>query len=166
MTDPKLNEIPKDPHAVAERPPASEAQRPRQGLSINDTIAGDAKLSVGGRGVDTSGVRAGAGAGAGSTALTPGASGSPAPNIVPGSRSSGTTPGGASGLVDSPNPGADPQRETSTGPTDDEITARAHQYWIQRGRPHGSPEVDWNRARQDLIEERRWRAMSTIAASA
>jgi hypothetical protein len=166
MTDPKLNEIPTDPHSVSKRQQASEAQRPRPGLSINDTVAADANLSVGGRGVDTSGVRAGAGAGAGSTMVTPGAGGSPAPNIVPGARSSGTTPGGASGLTDSPNPGADLQRESSTGPTDDEIAARAHQYWIQRGRPHGSAEVDWNRARQDLIEERRKRAMSTIAASA
>jgi hypothetical protein len=166
MTDPKLNEIPPDPHRVSHRQQASEAQRPRQGLSINDTVAADANLSVGGRGVDTSGVRAGAGAGAGSTMVTPGESGSPAPNVVPGARSSGTTPGGASGLVDSPNPGAEPQRERTAGPTDDEIAARAHQYWIQRGRPHGSPEVDWNRARQDLIEEHRRKAMNTIAASA
>jgi hypothetical protein len=69
-------------------------------------------------------------------------------------------------LTHSPNPGADPQRDDTSGPTDDEIAARAHQYWIQRGRPSGSPELDWNRARLDLIEERRKRAMSTISASA
>jgi hypothetical protein len=166
MIDPKLNEIPPDAKNLSEQQRAEHAQRPRQGLSVNDTIAADANLSVGGRGVDTSGVKSGAGAGAGSTTLTPGASGSPAPNIVPGARSSGTTPLGDSGLTSSPNPGADVKRESSVGPTDDEIAARAHQYWIERGRPHGSPELDWNRARQELIEEHRRRAMNTIAASA
>jgi hypothetical protein len=166
MTDPKLNEIPADPRGAAERPRTGQAQPPRQGLSINDTIAADANLSVGGRGVDTSGVVSGAGAGAGSTSLNPGNSGSPAPRVVPGASSSGTTPRGGSGLAGSPNPGADLQRESSSGPTDDEIAERAHTHWIARGRPHGSPEVDWNSARQELIEEYRRRAMSTIAASA
>jgi hypothetical protein len=166
MIDPKLNEIPPDPQDVSEQQRAERARRARAGLSINDTVAADANLSVGGRGVDTSGVISGAGAGAGSTSLTPGQSGSPAPNVVPGAGSTGTTPRGDSGLTHSPNPGADVQREETSGPTDDEIAARAHQYWIERGRPHGSPEVDWNRARLELIEERRKRAMSTIAASA
>lgn len=166
MTDPKFNEIPPDPRNVSEKQKVEQGKRPAQGLSINDTIAGDANLSVGGRGVDTSGVRSGAGAGAGSTTLTPGGSGSPAPRVVPGAASTGTTPLGDSGLSDSPNPGADAQRESTLGPTDDEISARAHQYWVERGRPHGSPEVDWNRARQELIEERRRHAMNTIAASA
>ncbi|MBV9759758.1 MAG: DUF2934 domain-containing protein [Acidobacteriaceae bacterium] len=166
MTDPKLNEIPVEPRGAAERPRSGQGQPPRKGLSINDTIAADANLSVGGHGVDTSGVVSGAGAGAGSTALNPGDSGSPAPRVVPGAASSGTTPRGDSGLSASPNPGADLQRESTTGPTDDEIAARAHGHWIARGRPHGSPEVDWNSARQELIEERRQQAMSTIAASA
>lgn len=166
MTDPKFNEIPADPRDVAEHPRGGQAQRPRQGLSINDTIAADANLSVGGRGVDTSGVVSGAGAGAGSTTLTPGNSGSPAPRVVPGAASTGTTPRGDSGLSASPNPGADLQRENTAGPTDDEIGERAHLHWIARGRPHGSPEVDWISARQELIEDRRRRAMSTIAASA
>lgn len=165
MTDPKLNEIPVEPRGGAERP-RGHAQPPRQGLSVNDTIAADANLSVGGRGVETSGVAAGAGAGAGSTVLNPGHSGSPAPRVVPGSASSGTTPLGGSGLSASPNPGADLQRESTVGPTDDEIAARAHAHWIARGRPHGSPEVDWDSARQELLEERRRTAMSTIAASA
>ena len=166
MTDPKFNEIPPDKRNAGTGQKTEQAQRPRQGLSVNDTIAADANLSVGGRGVDTSGVVAGAGAGAGSTMLTPGASGSPAPRVVPGTGSTGTTPRGDSGLTQSPNPGADVQRESTLGPTDDEIAERAHRCWIERGRPHGSPEVDWNRARQELIEEHRRRAMTTIAASA
>jgi hypothetical protein len=166
MTDPKLDEIPAGDESASGQKRGQAATRPRQGLSINDTIAADANLSVGGRGVDTSGVVAGAGAGAGSTMVTPGGSGSPAPNVVPGAASTGTTPRGDSGLAASPNPGANVQRETSAGPTDDEIARLAHQYWIQRGRPHGSPEVDWNRARQELLEQHRRRAMSTIAASA
>jgi Protein of unknown function (DUF2934) len=166
MIDPKLNEIPADAQNLSDEQRRERARRPRSGLSINDTIAADANLSVGGHGVDTSGVVSGAGAGAGSTTLTPGRSGSPAPNIVPGAASTGTTPRGDSGLSASPNPGADLKREDTSGPTNDEIAARAHQYWIQRGRPHGSPEVDWNRARLDLIEEHRRRAMPTIAASA
>lgn len=166
MTDPKFNEIPPDPRSLSEQQRAEQAKRPRQGLSVNDTIAADANLSVGGRGVDTSGVISGAGAGAGSTSITPGASGSPAPNVVPGAASTGTTPRADSGLTHSPNPGADLKRGSSSGPTDDEIAERAHRYWIERGRPQGSPEVDWNRARQELIEEHRKRAMSTIAASA
>lgn len=166
MTDPKFNEIPPDKRNVSGAQPTGQAQRPRQGLSVNDTIAADANLSVGGRGVDTSGVIAGAGAGAGSTMVSPGPSGSPAPNVVPGAGSTGTTPRGDSGLTHSPNPGADLRRESTSGPTDDEIAERAHRYWIERGRPHGSPEVDWNRARQELIEEHRKRAKSSIAASA
>ncbi len=166
MTDPKLNEIPVEPQDASDEQRRQRAQRPRSGLSINDTVAADANLSVGGRGVNVSGVVSGAGAGAGSTSLTPGRSGSPAPQIVPGDASTGTTPLGASGLADVPNPGADFQREESTGPTDDEIAARAHQCWMERGSPHGSPEVDWHRARMELIKERRRRASSTIAASA
>jgi Protein of unknown function (DUF2934) len=164
MTDPKLNEIPVDTHNLSEQ--QQRAKQPRQGLSINDTIAADANLSVGGRGVDTSGVKAGAGAGAGSSHVTAGNSGSPAPTVVPGASSTGTTPLGDSGLSHSPNPGASAQRESGSGPTDDEIAERAHSYWIQRGRPHGSAHVDWDRARQDLIEEHRRRAMHTIGASA
>jgi hypothetical protein len=93
MIDPKFNEIPEDTQALSEEErKARSAATPRRGLSINDTIAREANLSVGGRGVDTSGVQAGAGDGAGSTLLTPGDEGSPAPQIVPGARSTGTTP--------------------------------------------------------------------------
>ena len=116
--------------------------KPRSGLSINDTIAADANLSVGATGVDTSGVKAGTGAGAGSTYLTPGgSSSSPAPSIVPGARGSGTTPRGS---VDTD--------ESTKGrrPSADEISARAYQRWHQRGCPDGSPEVDWREAEEEL----------------
>lgn len=165
MTDPKLNEIPADARDLTDEQRNERARRPRSGLSIKDTVAGDANLSVGGQGVDTSGVKAGAGAGGGSTNLTAGRSGSPAPNVVPGAASTGTTPRGDSGMASSPNPGADIQRDESIGPTNDEIAVLAHRFWIERGRPHGSPEVDWNRARLELIEERRRRAKKTISAS-
>jgi hypothetical protein len=164
MTDPKLDEIPAGAEASGQKR-GQAAPRPRQGLSINDTIAADANLSVGGRGVDTSGVSSGTGAGGGSTSITPGNSGSPAPNVVPGAASTGTTPRGSSAMTASPNPGAAVQRE-GAGPTDEEIAQLAHRYWIERGRPSGSPEVDWNRARQELLEQHRKRAMATIAASA
>jgi hypothetical protein len=39
-------------------------------------------------------------------------------------------------------------------PTHDEIARRAYSYWEQRGRPEGSPEVDWFRAEQELGERR------------
>lgn len=35
-------------------------------------------------------------------------------------------------------------------PTYDEIAILAQQYWVERGRPHGSPEVDWLRAEATL----------------
>ena len=69
MIDPKFNELPDETETgVKKAVPTGSADenRPertaRTGLSINDTIAGDASLSVGGRGADTSGVRAGSGA--------------------------------------------------------------------------------------------------------
>jgi len=117
-------------------------ERPRSGLSINDTIAKDANLSVGSTGVDTSGVKAGAGAGAGSTYVTPGASGSsPAPEIVGGSRGSGMTPRGTI---------ATDEKATVRLPNTDEISARAYERWHQRGCPVGSPEVDWREAEDEL----------------
>ena len=97
MIDPKFNEIEDTSETGLKKPSnsgltAETPAQPRRGLSINDTIASDASLSVGSRGTDTSGVRAGAGAGAGSTYLTPGSAGeSPAPSIIPGARGSGTT---------------------------------------------------------------------------
>lgn len=35
-------------------------------------------------------------------------------------------------------------------PTYEEIARLAEQFWIERGRPSGSPEVDWLRAEQTL----------------
>jgi hypothetical protein len=116
------------------------SRKPRSGLSINDTIAANANLSVGARGVDTSGVEAGAGAGAGTTYVTPGVSGSsPAPNIVSGSRGTGSTVRGSVATG-----------ETASVPGQEEIAARAYQRWHQRGCPDGSPELDWLEAEEEL----------------
>ncbi len=75
MIDPKFNELPDKAKTgsgklsetdLAEEETPTQTRAPRPGLSVNDTIAADANLSVGGRGVNTSGVSSGAGAGAGS----------------------------------------------------------------------------------------------------
>lgn len=80
MIDPKLNEIPADAKGdFANRPdvdltPEERERRLRQakeGYSINDSIAADTQLSDGSRGVDVSGAKLGAGAGAGATNITP-----------------------------------------------------------------------------------------------
>jgi hypothetical protein len=174
MTDPKLNELPIDAKGDFEDTPEtslSEEQRAAQlrgrrrtGLSISDTIAADSNLSVGGTGVNVSGVSAGAGAGAGMTSTTPGArGGSAVPNVVPGSRGPGTTPLSDSGLTQSPNPGTDLSNREYT-PTQEEIAARAYQCWHERGCPEGSPDVDWNRACQELREERHVRRSAAASA--
>ena len=175
MIDPKLNKLPVGVADDLEDVPESDltdeqraarSRRARAGLSVKDTIAGDAALSVGSRGVDTSGVKSGAGAGSGMTSVTPGQAGeSPAPNIVPGARSSGTTPRGSSSPDQNPNVRLD----EGTGPNDDEIgaheiAARAYSCWHERGCPHGSPEVDWSRAEEELRQERR-RNRSTAASA-
>jgi len=117
-------------------------EKPRSGLSINETVASNANLSVGSTGVDTSGVKAGAGAGAGSTYVTPGTAGtSPAPEIVSGSRGSGMTPRGTI---------ATDENATVRLPSTDEISTRAYERWHQRGCPAGSPEVDWREAEDEL----------------
>jgi hypothetical protein len=141
MTDPKLNELADEikPEARDVRnETASRAAAPRSGLSVNDTIAGDVNLSVGGRGVDTSGVRAGAGAGAGSTHLSPAHNNSPAPAIEAGPTGSGTTPL-------SQNVSGDSQRLSH-----DEIARHAYRCWLERGCPEGSAEEDWHRAEREL----------------
>lgn len=148
MVDPKLNEA-AEPGSSKQN--AGRGKAPRQGLSINDTIARDANLSVGSRVADFSGVESGAGAGAGMTSTTPGAAGeSPAPNIVPGARGVGTTPRSDSGTGQSPSGGIDRAGE----PTAEEVARRAYQCWHERGCPEGSPEVDWRRAEQELRAER------------
>jgi hypothetical protein len=40
-------------------------------------------------------------------------------------------------------------------PTQDEIAQRAYLHWEERGRPGGSPEIDWLWAEQELLDERR-----------
>lgn len=106
MIDPKLNELPVDAEgdfadlgegSLTEEQKAERARRAKAGLSINETVARDANQSVGARGVDTSGVESGAGAGAGLTQETPAAPGeSPAPKISQAPRGSGMTPRGDS----------------------------------------------------------------------
>jgi hypothetical protein len=39
-------------------------------------------------------------------------------------------------------------------PTPEQIEERAYQLWEQRGRPQGSPEVDWERAERELSGEK------------
>src|SRR5438067_311846 len=165
MIDPKLNKLPanKTGDVEAELSPEEQAERLRRprGLSINDTIAGGANLSVGSRGVDTSGVKSGSGAGAGMTTVTPGESGgSPAPNVVPGARGAGMTPRGSTGVDEAPTTRLD----AGTEPTADEISARAYRCWHERGCPEGSPEADWRRAEEELRRERQ--ARKSAAASA
>jgi hypothetical protein len=124
------------------------SRKPRTGLSINDTVAANANLSVGARGVDTSGVEAGAGAGAGSTYVTAASSGSsPAPNIVPGSRGTGTTPRSGTAAEEDASVRLDTKTSLASR---DEVSARAYHRWHQRGCPHGSPEVDWHEAEEEL----------------
>jgi hypothetical protein len=158
MIDPKLNEIPVDAseEVLTEEQRAGRVTKPRAGLSINDTIAGSANLSVGSRGIDTSGVSTGAGAGAGMTLTTPGGSAeSPSPTIVPGSRGSGTTVRGVSdkmapsaAMPDSSEAAASTGTENSH--SDNDIAAEAYRCWHERGCPEGSPEVDWQLAQQRL----------------
>jgi hypothetical protein len=38
-------------------------------------------------------------------------------------------------------------------PSHQEIELLAYQYWEERGRPFGSPDVDWFRAENDLRQE-------------
>lgn len=170
MIDPKFDQLPVDAAGDFENIPESELtedQRTlrarRRGLSINDTIAAGPSLSVGARGFDVSGVEGGAGAGAGTSNLTPGERGeSPGPHIVPGARGTGNSPRMEGNSQQQPTIqlGAD-----DLGPTDEEISARAYQCWCQRGQPHGSPEEDWRLAVEQLRMERA-RSRSTDNARA
>jgi hypothetical protein len=157
MIDPKLNEIPVNTsEELLTEEQAGRVNKPRAGLSINDTIAGPANLSVGSRGVETSGVSAGAGIGAGMTLTTPGSSSeSPSPAIVPGSRGSGTTVRGVSNKM-APSAAMPDSSEaaaftgTEAAHSDTDIAAEAYRCWHERGCPEGSPEVDWQLAQQRL----------------
>jgi len=163
MIDPKFNALPVDAEGDFKESPEgslSEAQlaakKPRQGLSINDTVAAGANLSMGSRGVDTSGASSGTGSGAGMTLTTPGDDGSPAPTIVPGALGSGTTPRGDSVSGQTPATRLEAGTESAeTHPfTTEQISQRALQCWNERGCPLGSPEVDWQRAVEQLREEK------------
>jgi hypothetical protein len=136
----------------------------RRGLSINDTVAATANMSVGARGFDTSGVEGGAGAGAGISNLTPGARGeNPAPHIVPGARGTGNAPRMEGNSQEQPTIELDAD---DLGPSDAEISARAYQRWHERGCPHGTPEEDWRRAEEELRLERvRVRTTQTARAA-
>lgn len=46
-------------------------------------------------------------------------------------------------------------------PSHDEIALRAYMYWEERSRPEGSPEIDWFRAEQELLQHRRTHASYT-----
>lgn len=161
MIDPKFNTLPVAAEGDVEEGPAGSRgaagpTRPRQGLSINETIAAGANMSVGSRGVDTSGTSSGAGAGAGTTFVTPEDDGSPSPTIVPGSRGSGTTPraDNVSGQMPTTRLDAGTEGQETYGFATDDISERAYKCWHARGCPHGSPEVDWHTAVQQLQEER------------
>jgi hypothetical protein len=164
MIDPKLNEVPANPEGTKTGKKVEGGTR--AGLSIKDTVAAGANLSTGGRGVDTSGVSAGAGVGAGMTyASTTTAGESPAPAIVPGERTSGTTVRGGSntGAPGTAMPSTDTEvhRENSNSSsqgdleyTTDDVAACAYRCWHERGCPEGSPEVDWHRAEEELRNRR------------
>jgi hypothetical protein len=143
MIDPKLNEVSEKTRfgsGGSENP--ARAAAPRSGLSVNDTVASEANLSVGGQGADVSGVRAGSGAGAGSSHVTSTGS-SATTRIAPNQSGIGTTPLSEGVQGDS--------SRLSHG----EIAGRAYQCWHERGCPEGSPEEDWHRAERELLESRR-----------
>ena len=164
MIDAKLNELPAEPETTKTGKKVETGAR--AGLSIKDTVAGGANLSTGARGVDTSGVSAGAGVGAGMTyASTTTAGESPAPAIIPGERTSGTTVRGGSnaGAPASSMPSTDTEvhraDSSSSGDSDleyrrEDVAAHAYRCWHERGCPEGSPEVDWHRAEEELRKRR------------
>ncbi len=195
MIDPKLNEIPANTKTgrndlsdgSSATANTATGAKPRAGLSINDTIASDANLSVGSRGVDTSGVRAGTGAGDGGTFVTPGSAGeSPAPHIVPGARGSGMTALSNTATGQRPTQTDATETQVSEGSfpgqthhhtsnslfssgegfelSYDEIASHAYRCWHERGCPEGSPEEDWQRAEQELRTRGLSRKTSTASA--
>ena len=160
MIDPKLNEIPATGKNAAggSTNQSEQTERPkgnRAGLSINDTIAGDTALSTGARGVDTSGVSAGAGVGAGSSTVTAGRAGeSPAPAIVTGPRGSGTTVRGVANTTDLADSTTTEVPGEGLGeglqPNTMEVAERAYQIWYSKGCPEGTAEEDWHQAEREL----------------
>ena len=170
MIETKLNEIPVN-NSTSNRQPdfrkEAASGRGTQGLSIRDTIAGNAMLSVGARGVDTSGVQTGAGVGAGAVSVTPTTSASPAPRIVAGARLNANgqsrIDGGDTGL---PGTGHTDLSEAGRGasePTWDEISVRAYEIWCEQGCPMGSCDDDWRQAEEELRGERMNRSHANAA---
>ncbi len=43
-----------------------------------------------------------------------------------------------------------PAANKSAAPTQQEISQLAERYWMERGRPEGTPEMDWSRAEREL----------------
>jgi hypothetical protein len=39
-------------------------------------------------------------------------------------------------------------------PTHEELRELAYRFWEERGRPYGSPEVDWQRAEEEMERRR------------
>jgi hypothetical protein len=163
MIDAKLNELAPENEGAKSGNRAEAGNR--TGLSIKDTVAGPASLSTGGRGVDTSGVSAGAGVGAGMTYTSATTAGeSPVPKIVPGERTSGTTVRGGSNAqgpgasLPSLDPDVTAESGSSTGGeysySSEDVAAHAYRCWHERGCPDGSPEVDWHRAEEELRNRR------------
>jgi hypothetical protein len=166
MIDPKLNTLPVDGEGdfeefdkktLTREQAAALTKQARSGLSINDTIAATASMSVGARGADTSGVETGAGVGAGTTYLGPGVSlsGSPAPQIVPAARAAGSTMRGEAGYG----------LESSFAlPTVEEISSLAYDYWAAKGYPDGSHEEDWRQAEEELFRRRQLARATGVGA--
>ena len=48
-------------------------------------------------------------------------------------------------------------------PVREEIELRAYRLWEDRGRPWGTPEVDWFRAERELMEESRDHRLGDLA---
>ena len=165
MIDPKLNDIPvnkprvvrEDSEVLSEDQNLERTKKNRAGLSINDTIAGGSDLSVGSRGVDTSGVSSGAGAGAGMSSVGPGSSnGSPAAEILPAGRGSGTTARADGNSEQSPTLSLDQDpSEFYSASENSDVAARAYECWHERGCPDGSPDIDWQRAEEEVRLRRR-----------
>jgi hypothetical protein len=158
MIDPKLNEIVPETESTKSGNTGNkgEGSRNREGLSVKDTVAAGANLSTGARGVDTSGVSAGAGVGAGMTYASPTTAGeSPAPAIVPGGSNAGA-PAAAMPSTDTEvhSGSSSTSREGSSSFTSEEIAAHAYRCWHERGCPEGSSEVDWHRAEEELRRQR------------
>jgi len=163
MIDAKLNEL--VPETEGTKSGKKVEGGNRTGLSIKDTVAGPANLSIGSIGVETSGASSGAGVGAGMTYTSATTAGeSPSPAILPGERGSGTTVRGASNNAApaAAMPSTDTEVHNASNASrggdksygSDDVAAHAYRCWHERGCPEGSPEVDWHRAEEELRNRR------------